>query len=80
MDSDYAGLKNARKIRDMLRTDPRFKHIRVGIHPPRQGKDYNELLQIKKQAFNECHAHHSPALDLRRSPSLRDGQAPYADL
>lgn len=49
MDSDYAGLKNARKIRDMLRTDPRFKHIRVGIHPPRQGKDYNELLQIKIQ-------------------------------
>ncbi len=33
----------------MLRADPRFKHIRVGIHPPRQGKDYNELLQIKKQ-------------------------------
>lgn len=49
MDSDYAGLKNARKIKDMLRADPRFKHIRVGIHPPRQGKDYNELLQIKIQ-------------------------------
>lgn len=47
MDSDYAGLKNAHKIKDMLRDDPRFKHIRVGIHPPRQGKDYNELLQIK---------------------------------
>lgn len=27
MDSDYAGLKNARKIKDMLRADPRFKHI-----------------------------------------------------
>ncbi|MBD9254403.1 MAG: DUF3991 domain-containing protein [Ruthenibacterium lactatiformans] len=49
MDSDYAGLKNACKIKDMLRADPRFKHIRVGIHPPRQGKDYNELLQIKLQ-------------------------------
>lgn len=49
MDSDYAGLKNARKIKEMLRSDPRFQHIRVGIHPPRQGKDYNDLLQIKIQ-------------------------------
>ena len=24
-------------------------HIRVGIHLPRQGKDYNELLQIRIQ-------------------------------
>ena len=34
---------------EMLRSDPRFQHIRVGIHPPRQGKDYNDLLQIKIQ-------------------------------
>lgn len=44
MDNDLAGLVNARKIRDMLRGDPRFKHIRVGINPPRTGKDYNEKL------------------------------------
>ena len=49
MDSDLGGLKNARKIRDMLRADPKYKHIRVGINPPRQGKDYNEKLQIRLQ-------------------------------
>ena len=49
MDNDLGGLKNARKIRDMLRADPKYKHIRVGINPPRQGKDYNEKLQIRLQ-------------------------------
>ena len=49
MDNDLGGLKNARKIRDMLRADPKYKHIRVGINPPHQGKDYNEMLQIKLQ-------------------------------
>lgn len=44
MDNDLAGLKNARKIRAMLHEDKRFKHIRVGINPPRTGKDYNEKL------------------------------------
>ena len=49
MDNDLGGLKNARKIRDMLRADPKYKHIRVGINPPHQGKDYNEKLQIRLQ-------------------------------
>ena len=49
MDNDLGGLKNARKIRDMLRADPKYKHIRVGINPPHQSKDYNEMLQIKLQ-------------------------------
>ena len=49
MDNDLGGLKNARKIRNMLRADPKYKHIRVGINPPRQGKDYNEKLQIRLQ-------------------------------
>ena len=52
MDNDLGGLKNARKIRDMLRADPKYKHIRVGINPPRQGKDYNEKLQIRLQEMN----------------------------
>ena len=49
MDNDFAGLKNARAIRTAIRRDPRFKHIRIGIHPPRKGKDYNDKLQIKLQ-------------------------------
>ncbi len=28
----------------MLHEDQRFRHIRVGINPPRTGKDYNEML------------------------------------
>ncbi|MBQ2359041.1 MAG: topoisomerase, partial [Ruminococcus sp.] len=46
-------LKNARKIQAMLRDNPGFKHIRVGIHPPREGKDYNEMLQIRLQQVNQ---------------------------
>ncbi len=50
MDNDLAGLVNARKIKAMLIQDQRFKHIRVGINPPRTGKDYNEkLLFIREQ-------------------------------
>lgn len=34
----------------MLHEDQHFKHIRVGINPPRTGKDYNEkLLRIREQ-------------------------------
>ncbi len=44
MDHDLAGMVNARKIKAMLHSDQRFKHIRVGVNPPRVGKDYNEKL------------------------------------
>lgn len=44
MDNDLGGLKNARRIRAMLHEDQRFRHIRVGVNPPRMGKDYNEML------------------------------------
>ena len=44
MDNDLGGLKNARRIKAMLRENLHFKHIRVGINPPRIGKDYNEKL------------------------------------
>ena len=30
-----------------------FKDIRVGVHPPREGKDYNEMLQIRLQKINQ---------------------------
>ena len=53
LDNDYAGLNNARKIQAMLRDNPGFKHIRVGVHPPREGKDYNEMLQIRLQQINQ---------------------------
>ena len=50
MDNDLAGLTNARKIKDMLHEDQRFKQILVGINPPRIGKDYNEkLLRMREQ-------------------------------
>ena len=58
MDNDLGGLKNARKIRDMLRADPKFKHIRVGINPPHQGKDYNEMLQIRLQHIGQNKQRH----------------------
>lgn len=50
MDNDLAGLVNARKIKALLKSDKRFKHIRVGVNPPCTGKDYNEkLLLVKEQ-------------------------------
>ena len=58
MDNDLGGLKNARKIRDMLRADPKYKHIRVGINPPRQGKDYNEKLQLRLQQTKKSNERH----------------------
>ena len=53
MDNDLGGLKNARRIKAMLREDPCFKHIRVGINPPRTGKDYNEKLQRTRQQMQD---------------------------
>ena len=44
MDNDLGGLINARKIKTFLKSDKRFKHIRVGINPPHTGKDYNDML------------------------------------
>ena len=41
---------------------------------PRNGKGADEKAGHERErlcAFNECHAHYGPALDLRRSPSLR---------
>lgn len=53
MDNDTGGLINARRIRAMLRADRRFWHIRIGINPPRTGKDYNEkLLSVREQMQN----------------------------
>jgi len=45
LDNDQAGLINARKIRTMLKANPRFRHVRVSINPPRGVKDYNEKLK-----------------------------------
>ena len=53
MDNDFGGLTNARKIKAMLREDQRFNHIRVGINPPRMGKDYNEKLLIIKKLHTD---------------------------
>ena len=53
MDNDFAGKNNAYKIKDMLRNDPKYKRIHVGVHPPRHGKDYNEMLQIRKKQLKQ---------------------------
>lgn len=53
MDNDFGGLTNARKIKAMLHEDQHFKHVRIGINPPRVGKDYNEkLLHTREQIKN----------------------------
>lgn len=55
MDHDLAGMVNARKIKAMLRSDRRFKHIRVSVNPPRIGKDYNEKLLHTREQIRESH-------------------------
>ncbi len=45
LDNDRAGITNARKIEALLQRDPRFRHIRVSVNPPRGAKDYNEKLK-----------------------------------
>lgn len=54
MDNDLAGITNARKIQAMLRQDPRYKHIRVSVKPPRQGKDFNEKLIKTIEQQKDC--------------------------
>jgi len=44
LDMDAAGIAAAREIKAQLRSDSRFKHIRVSYNPPRGAKDYNEAL------------------------------------
>ena len=44
LDMDAAGIAAAREIKTQLRSDSRFKHIRVSYNPPRGAKDYNEVL------------------------------------
>jgi hypothetical protein len=44
MDSDRAGIANARRIRSMLKSDSRFSNIHVSVNPAREGKDYNERI------------------------------------
>ena len=44
LDNDVSGLTAARKIKDQLAEDKRFRHIRVSVNPPRGGKDYSEVL------------------------------------
>ena len=53
MDNDFGGLTNARKIKAMLHENQRFKHIRVGINPPRIGKDYNEKLLYTREQIRD---------------------------
>lgn len=53
MDNDLGGLVNARRIKSMLHEDQHFKYIRVGINPPRTGKDYNEKLQRTREQMQD---------------------------
>lgn len=53
MDNDQGGRINARKIKAMLHENPKFKHIRVSVNPPRGVKDYNEKLLERIQQTRE---------------------------
>jgi hypothetical protein len=53
LDSDPAGHAAMRRIRDRLKHDGHFKHIRISISPPHKGKDYNEALQISIRESQE---------------------------
>ncbi|GHT78011.1 topoisomerase [Actinomycetota bacterium] len=53
LDRDSAGYTAMHRIRDRLKADSRFKHIRISISPPRKGKDYNEALQISIRESKE---------------------------
>lgn len=44
LDNDAAGWTAARKIKECLVADERFRRIQVSINPPRRGKDYNDTL------------------------------------
>ena len=81
MDNDLGGLKNARRIKAMLREDPCFKHIRVGINPPRTGKDYNEKLLRTRQQMQDCQQPCRPkeaAVSCARWAHVLTGESPQS--
>ena len=48
LDADNAGKTAAGRIREMLAGDKRFLHITVTKDPPKEGKDFNDMLQCVK--------------------------------
>lgn len=54
MDNDFAGLIAGCRIKKLLAENEKFSRIRVTVNPPRQGKDYNNVLlcriEKKKQS------------------------------
>jgi len=53
LDNDKPGIIAARKIKNTLAADERFKHIRVSVNPPRGANDYNALLLRTIEAEKE---------------------------
>jgi hypothetical protein len=53
MDDDAAGIAGARRIKQRLAADKRFKHIKVSVNPARGGKDYNERLMHYRTSDKE---------------------------
>ncbi|MEA5003778.1 MAG: toprim domain-containing protein, partial [Christensenella sp.] len=49
LDADDAGQTAAGRIREMLAGDKRFSHITVTKDPPKEGKDFNDMLLCKKE-------------------------------
>jgi hypothetical protein len=54
LDGDRAGIENAQRIRVMMKSDPRFRHIRVSANPARGGKDYNDHLMNMNRKQQEA--------------------------
>jgi hypothetical protein len=54
LDGDRAGIENTRRIRTMMGSEPRFRHIRVSANPARGGKDYNDRLMNMNRKQQEA--------------------------
>lgn len=61
LDADDAGQTATSKIRDILADDEQFSHITVTTDPPKEGKDYNNMLLCKKEREVKLTGHRKEA-------------------
>ena len=61
LDADDAGQTAAGRIREMLAEDKRFSHITVTKDPPKEGKDFNDMLLCKKERETKLTGHRKEA-------------------
>ena len=61
LDADDAGQTAAGRIREMLAEDKLFSHITVTKDPPKEGKDFNDMLLCKKERETKLTGHRKEA-------------------